>query len=93
MVVFFRGLHCPVCRAQLSGLDRRLDELAKRGINAIAVSGETHERTTRLAQEWKLERLPLAYGLTEEQMRAWGLFISHGINDDEPSCSTNPAYF
>jgi hypothetical protein len=50
----------------------------------IAVSGETRERTTTLAQEWRLERLPLAYGLTEDQMRAWGLFISRGINEGEP---------
>ncbi len=93
MVVFFRGLHCPVCRAQLKELDRRLEELNKRGINVIAVSGETHARTTRLAQEWKLERLPLAYGLTEEQMRAWSLFISHGIKDDEPTLFNEPGLF
>ena len=77
MVVFFRGLHCPVCRAQLTELNRRLGELEQRGIDVIAVSGETRERTTELADEWSLARLPLAYGLTEAQMRAWGLFISH----------------
>jgi peroxiredoxin len=85
MIVFFRGLHCPVCRAQLSELDSRLDELHSRGIDVIAVSGETRERTTRLAQEWQLERLPLAYGLTEDQMRAWGLFVSRGRDENEPA--------
>ena len=45
MLVFFRGLHCPVCQAQLRELDRRLDELTARGIDVIAVSGETRERT------------------------------------------------
>lgn len=93
MVVFFRGLHCPVCRAQLSELERRLPELAERGIDVIAVSGETPERTTQLAREWKLEHLPLAYGLTEDQMRAWGLFISHGINDGEPPLFNEPGVF
>jgi peroxiredoxin len=93
MVVFFRGLHCPVCRAQLTELNRRLGELAQRGIDVIAVSGETRERTTQLAEEWRLERLPLAYGLTEAQMRAWGLFISHGIDDTEPALFNEPGLF
>ena len=90
MIVFFRGLHCPVCQAQLRELERRLDELDSRGIDVIAVSGETRERTTQLAQEWKLERLPLAYGLTEDQMRAWGLFVSRGIGDHEPALFNEP---
>jgi peroxiredoxin len=93
MIVFFRGLHCPVCRAQLSELERRLDEFETRGIEVIAVSGETREGTTQLAQEWGLEQLPLAYGLTEHQMRAWGLFISQGINDGEPALFNEPGLF
>jgi len=93
MVVFFRGLHCPVCHAQLSELERRLPELEERGIEVIAVSGETLERTRTLARAWKLERLNLAYGLTEEQMRAWGLFISRGIGEDEPALFNEPGLF
>ena len=93
MVVFFRGLHCPVCRAQLGELERRLGEFVQRGIEVIAVSGETRERTTQLAQEWRLEHLPLAYGLTEDQMRAWGLFVSHGINDAESPVFSEPGLF
>ena len=93
MIVFFRGLHCPVCRAQLSELDRRLDEIQSRGIGVIAVSGETRERTTTLAQEWKLERLALAYGLTKEQMRAWDLFVSCGHDKNEPALFNEPGLF
>jgi peroxiredoxin len=93
MVVFFRGLHCPVCRAQLSELERRLPELEERGIDVITVSGETLDRATQLAREWKLEHLPLTYGLTEDQMRAWGLFISRGINDGEPKLFNEPGLF
>ena len=93
MVVFFRGLHCPVCRAQLSELERRLADFDQRGIEVIAVSGETRERTSQLAQEWRLEQLPLAYGLSEDQMRAWGLFISHGIKDGEPGLFNEPGLF
>ncbi len=93
MVVFFRGLHCPVCRGQLSELERRVGELEEGGIEVIVVSGETLERTTQLAEEWQLERLPLAYGLTQDQMRPWGLFISRRINEGEPALFNEPGLF
>jgi peroxiredoxin len=93
MVVFFRGLHCPGCRAQLSELERRLDEITARGIGVIAVSGETRERTATLAEDWKLERVPLAYGLSEEQMRTWGLFVSRGRSEDEPALFNEAGLF
>lgn len=93
MLVFNRGLHCPVCRAQLSELDRRFEELAERGIDVVSVSGESEERATRMRDEWKVGHVPLAYGLTESQMREWGLFVSHGIKDDEPAVFNEPALF
>jgi peroxiredoxin len=93
MVVFFRGLHCPVCRGQLREVDRQLDELAERGIDVIAVSGDTRERTQQLQDEWQLERIPLGYGLTESDMRTWGLFVSRGVYDHEPALFSEPGLF
>ncbi len=93
MLVFNRGLHCPVCRAQLSELDRRFDELAEKGIDVVSISGETHERATRMHDEWHIDRVPLACGLTEAQMREWGLFVSRGIKADEPAIFNEPALF
>jgi peroxiredoxin len=92
MVVFFRGLHCPVCGSQLRELERGLDELEKRGVEVIAVSGETRERTQQLHDAWHLDQLPLGYGLTEAQMRSWGLFVSRGIGD-EPGLFNEPGLF
>ena len=93
LIVFYRGLHCPVCRAQLSELNRRFDELTKRGLEVLAVSGDTVERARQALQEWKLDQLPLAYGLTEENWRAWGLFVSTGIKADEPEHFNEPGMF
>ena len=44
-------------------------------------------------QEWKLDQLPLGYGLTEENWRAWGLFVSTGIKADEPEHFNEPGMF
>ena len=93
MLVFNRGLHCPLCRAQLTELNRRFDELAELGIDVVSVSGETEARATRMRDEWGLDRVPLAFGLSEAQMREWGLFVSRGIADDEPAVFNEPALF
>ena len=93
MIVFFRGLHCPVCHAQLHELDRRMDEFAARGIEVVAVTAETRERAQTLRDEWQLQQLPVAYGLTEGSMREWGLFVSQGINDSEPPLFNEPGLF
>jgi peroxiredoxin len=93
MLVFNRGLHCPVCRAQLSELDRRFDELAEKGIDVISISGENEQRATQMRDDWKIKKVPLAYGLSEPQMREWGLFVSRAINDSEPTVFNEPALF
>ncbi len=93
MLVFNRGLHCPVCRAQLAELDRRFEELAERGIEVVSISAETEERARQMHDEWAIEKVPLAYGLGEEQMREWGLFVSRGIKEGEPEFFNEPALF
>jgi peroxiredoxin len=90
MVVFYRGLHCPSCRAQLSELNRRLDELTARGLTVIAISGDTHQRAQTTVAEWHLDRFAIGYGLGEETARAFGLFLSRAIKDDEPAQFSEP---
>lgn len=94
MVVFFRGLHCPVCRKQLGEIEGRLGDLREAGIGrVVAVSMETPERSAEVADQWRLGELPVAHSLTEADARAWGLFISTGINDKEPATFTEPGVY
>ncbi len=94
LVVFFRGLHCPVCRKQLSELQRRLGDLREAGVGRVlAVSMETPERSAELVQEWHLRDLPVAFGLTEASAREWGLFVSTAIKDGEAPVFNEPGMF
>lgn len=93
MIVFYRGLHCPVCRGYLRDLDRRLDDFAARGVEVIAVSGDARERAEQSRREWELEKLELGYGQTVESMRAWGLFVSEAVKDTEPGVFAEPGLF
>jgi peroxiredoxin len=93
MIVFYRGLHCPVCRTYLSTLDRLIDDYRAAGTSPIAVSMDTRDRAQRTVEEWELETLPVGYGLSEEDARRWGLHLSEGIKDDEPGLFCEPGLF
>lgn len=94
LFVFYRGLHCPICRKQLAEIDKRIDDLKTAGIGrAVAVSMETEERSGRIVDQWHLANLPVAYGLSEEAARAWGLNLSHAIKDGEPDLFNEPGIF
>ncbi len=94
LLVFFRGLHCPVCRGQLTEIDKRLGDLKDAGIGRVlAVSMETQERSEKLVEKWHLGSLSVAHGLSEESAREWGLFISTAISDSEPERFNEPGMF
>ena len=92
LVLFYRGHHCPVCRAQLSELNRRIDEVEQRGVSVVAISGDSRELAAQSKRDWHLDRLPIGYGLPERSMRAWGLFVSNGL-PGEPELFNEPALF
>lgn len=93
MLVFYRGLHCPICKTYLRDLDRRMEAFRERGVAAVAISSDTQDRAEKSKADWEIERLPIAYGLPVEQGRAWGLFVSSGIKEDEPPLFVEPGLF
>ena len=93
MIVAYRGLHCPICKTYLRDLDRKLDDFAQKGVDVVAISTDTKERAERSISEWGIERLPIAYGLSIEKAREWGLFISASIKENEPALFAEPGLF
>jgi peroxiredoxin len=76
LVVFYRGLHCPICAMYLGSLNKQIEEFEKRGVTVIVASTDTEERAAESKEKWKLDKLTLGYGVTLENAREWGLFIS-----------------
>lgn len=93
MLVFYRGLHCPVCRGYLQELRDRLADFNNRGVEVIAISGDDEQRAARARDEWQLGALPIGYGLTEDAMNAWGLYVSGAIKEEEPERFSEPGLF
>lgn len=93
MLVFYRGLHCPECKKQLEALANKLEDFSDRGVNIIAVSCDSEKLAKKTAEEWDITALPVGYGLSIEEAREWGLFISEGIKDEEPEQFSEPGLF
>ncbi|WP_374598516.1 redoxin domain-containing protein [Sphingosinicella sp.] len=93
LIVFYRGLHCPLCRRQLAELETALDTLSSLGVEAVAVSMDTAEKAETAARDWNLKRLRLGHGLAQADARRWGLFLSAAIREGEPPVFSEPGLF
>lgn len=93
LLVFYRGVHCPICRTQLEALDGQIGAFRERDVDVIALSCDDEERARKAAREWSIERVPLAYGVNLDHARDWGLFVSEAIGDHEPRRFCEPGLF
>ena len=93
MVIFYRGYHCPVCQAYLGKVAGKAAEFADAGMPIVLVSMDGEERAQKARDEWGLADLDVAYGLTEDQAREWGLYLSTSIKDAETPVFNEPGTF
>ncbi len=93
MVIFYRGLHCPVCETYLTKVKEKAAAFAEAGMPIVLVSMDGQDRAEKAKSDWGLADLPVAYGLTEAQARDWGLYISTSIKEVEPTVFCEPGSF
>ena len=98
MLVFYRGLHCPLCAKYLIELGRLHDEFVARGVQPLAISSDTAERAQAMADKIKAPSLRFAYELPLNMARQWGLTLSTSrgktsIGIEEPALFSEPGLF
>ena len=93
MVVFYRGLHCPVCKNYLGALKSVLAEYEAAGFSVVVASMNGQDLAEKAASEWELDGMRVAYGVTVEDAENWGLWISKAFKDVEADIFTEPGLF
>jgi peroxiredoxin len=98
LLVFYRGLHCPVCAKYLTELERLHADFVQRGVQIVAISGDTEERATEMARKIQRQHLAIAYDLPLSEAHNWGLAISTSrgktsIGIEEPARFSEPGLF
>ena len=98
LLVFYRGLHCPLCAKYLLELERLVPEFVARGVQVIAISSDDLDRATQMADKVSAKALRFGYGLSLKAARQWGLYISTSrgktsIGIEEPALFSEPGVF
>ncbi|XQW86310.1 redoxin domain-containing protein [Thalassotalea piscium] len=93
MLVVYRGKHCPLCVRYLNLLEEHQDALKAIGVSVSAVSADTKEQLIENMDKLTIT-FPIAYGLTESQMKQLGLYISAPRSEQETDHNfAEPALF
>lgn len=93
VLVFYRGLHCPICKTYLEELNEFVEDFHEEGINVTAISMDSEARARKSRQDWKIDNLEIGYGMSEEKARELGLYISNSVKESEPESFSEPAVF
>lgn len=93
LLVAYRGYHCPICRKYITQLDSLFGRFADLGVKVIAMSSDNEERAAKTKAEWDLDKLTVAYGLSIDDARKLGLFVSRGVKESEPEIFAEPGLF
>ena len=93
MVLFYRGHHCPVCKGYLGTLVSLLDDFEKAGFSVVVASMNDEALAQQSVDEWDIGKLRVAYGVTMEDAKSWGLWVSKAFKDVEADFFTEPGLF
>lgn len=82
MLAVYRGKHCPLCKKYFKTLNGMLGEFTAAGVSVLAVSADPKEKAEAdvASEGWQF---PVGYGLSLDQMRQLGLYISEPRSPQE----------
>ncbi|MEP0232942.1 peroxiredoxin-like family protein [Roseibium sp.] len=98
LVVFYRGLHCPICATYLKELERLTPEFEKRGVKTVALSSDDADRAAQMAEKVGADNLRFGHSVPLTVAKEWGLYISTSrgttsIGIEEPALFSEPGVF
>ena len=76
MIVFYRGLHCPICSDFLKLIETQLEDYKKANTNVIVVSMDSKEKAEKTKESWGLSNLNIAFLVKKKQENGIYIFLS-----------------
>jgi peroxiredoxin len=92
-LIFYRGLHCPVCKRYLTAFNAQAGDYAGRGVELVAISVNDKARAEEAKRDWGLDRITVAHDFPVDEAPRWGLYVSNAIREAEPARFNEPGLF
>lgn len=95
LLIFYRGLHCPICIRQMTEIDAALDQFTGLGVEVLMLSADGSEAARQTAGKAGVKRLRIGHGLSLKAARDdWGLYLSSRCKGSrEPEVFHEPGHF
>ena len=95
LLVFYRGLHCPLCIRQMTEIEAELDQFADLGVEVTMLSADGRERAQQTADKAGVKSVRIGYGLPLKAARDdWKLHLSSARGGTtEPQVFHEPGHF
>ncbi len=82
MVIVYRGRFCPLCTQYLNQLAEHTEALGNMGVDIAVVSADSKAQLEDQLPKLNIN-FPIYYGLSLEQMKGLGVYISHPRSPEE----------
>lgn len=81
-VFVYRGKHCPLCTKYLNEVESYKQAFLDAGVEVLAVSADSKQQLQEHVTQLDVS-FPIAYGLSEQQMKELGVYISVPRSEQE----------
>lgn len=91
LISFYRGAFCGFCTRFMQQLNGLHADFAELGIDLAGLSVDPKDTVQAWAESNGIDKISTGYGLTQEQIKACGLFASHFTRDGKELYFAEPA--
>lgn len=95
LLIFYRGLFCPICVRQLAAVAERLEEFTALGVQPMAVSCDDSAKAAEFAEKAGCGAVPVGHSMNPGAAQSdWGLYVSPArAGTQEPALFAEPGLF
>ena len=95
LVVFYRGLHCPICTRQMAEVESKLDVFTAMGVEVLMLSCDPADKARETARQAGVSALKVGHSFDTRLARDdWGLWVSKAREGtQDPDFFFEPGHF